>query len=307
VYIDIVIVNWNAGFLIKECIDSIIKFKSSSVSKIIVVDNNSTDGSENFLDNYADVTLIRAGENLGFGKACNLGASLCQAEFILFLNPDTQLRSCTLSKVLRYMHEEENAKVGICGVQLFDERDQVARSCSRAPSAGALLAHAIGMTKIFPSFGDAMREWDHSCTRIVDQVIGAFFLVRRNLFLSLDGFDERFFVYFEEVDFSVRAKNMGWYSVYFSDAEAFHLGGGTSYQVKAKRTFYSMRSRIQYAFKHFSVPSVLIVLFVTLCIEPISRSVFALSKGSIVSFKENLRAYNMLYSWFFRFKFGEKK
>jgi len=55
------------------------------------------------------------------------------------------------------------------------------------------------------------------------------------------------------------------------------------------------------------VPSVLIVLFVTLCIEPISRSVFALSKGSIVSFKENLRAYNMLYSWFFRFKFGEKK
>ena len=306
-HIDIVIVNWNAGFLIKECIDSIIKFKSTSVSKIIVVDNNSTDGSENFLDNYTEVTLIRAGENLGFGKACNLGASLCQAEFILFLNPDTQLRSCTLSKVLRYMHEEENAKVGICGVQLFDERNQVARSCSRAPSATAFFAHAIGMTKIFPSFGDAMREWDHSSTRIVDQVIGAFFLVRRNLFFSLDGFDERFFVYFEEVDFSVRAKNNGWYSVYFSGAEAFHLGGGTSCQVKAKRSFYSIRSRIQYAFKHFSAPSVLVVLFVTLCIEPISRSVFALSKGSIVSFIENLRAYNMLYGWFFRFKFGEKK
>ena len=152
-----------------------------------------------------------------------------------------------------------------------------------------------------------MREWDHSSTRIVDQVIGAFFIVRRNIFLSLDGFDERFFVYYDEVDFTYRASNEGWYSAYFCGAEAFHLGGGSSDQVKAERVFYSARSRILYVFIHFSAPSVVIVLFVTLCIEPITRSVLALSMGSIVSFKESLRANWMLYRWLFRYKFGEKK
>ena len=305
--IDIVIVNWNAGLLVKECVESVIKFKGLLVSNIVVVDNDSTDGSERFLDNYTEVTLIRAGENLGFGKACNLGANDCEGEFILFLNPDTQLRARTLSKVHSFMQEKKNAKVGICGVRLYDDKGQVSRSCSRSPSASAYLAHAIGLTKIFPSLGNAMSEWDHSSTRIVDQVIGAFFLVRRNVFLSLDGFDERFFVYFEEVDFSYRAKNKGWYSAYFYGAEAFHLGGGTSNQVKAKRLFYSTRSRIQYLFKHFSAPALAIVLFITLCIEPISRSVFALSKGSVVSFKQNLSAYRMLYRWLLRYKFGEKK
>lgn len=305
--IDIVIVNWNAGLLVKECVESVIKFKGLIVSNIVVVDNDSTDGSERFLDNYKEVTLIRAGENLGFGKACNLGANDCEGEFILFLNPDTQLRAGTLSKVNSFMQEKKNAKVGICGVQLHDDKGQVSRSCSRSPSVSAYLAYAIGLTKIFPSLGNAMSEWDHSSTRIVDQVIGAFFFVRRDLYESLNGFDEQFFVYFEEVDFSYRAKNIGSHSVYFCGTEAFHLGGGTSDQVKEKRLFYSMRSRIQYAFKHFSLPSVVIVLFVTLCIEPISRSVLALSKGSSISFKENLKAYRMLYHWLFNYKLGQKK
>jgi len=305
--IDIVIVNWNAGLLLKECVESIIRFKGLHLIDIVVVDNNSTDGSERFLDTETEVTLIRAEENLGFAKACNLGASYCKGEFILFLNPDAQLREGTLSKVQSFMNHKENFKVGICGVQLYDKDDQVARSCSRTPTAIAYLSHSIGLTKIFPSLGNAMREWDHSYTRIVDQVIGAFFFVRRNLYESLKGFDEQFFVYFEEVDFSYRAKNIGWHSVYFCDAEAFHLGGGTSNQVKAKRLFYSLRSRIQYVFKHFNLPSLIIVLCVTLCLEPISRSILSLSKGRGISFKENLKAYGMLYNWLFNYKLGQKK
>ena len=205
------------------------------------------------------------------------------------------------------MYQKENVKVGICGVKLYDSAGQVAKSCSRAPSASAYLAQSIGMTKIFPALGTERNEWKHCSTRIVDQVIGAFFFVRRNLFLSLNGFDERFFVYFEEVDFSYRASNKGWYSVYLCEAEAFHLGGGTSDRVKAKRSFYSIRSRILYACKHFSVSSMVILLFVTLCIEPISRSVLALSKGSNISLKENLRAYWLLYSWLYCRKFGVRK
>jgi hypothetical protein len=305
--IDIVIVNWNAGKLLKECVDSVIKYRDSSVCNILVIDNDSSDGSEMFLDDQLLVKLIRARKNLGFGKACNLGASHCNSEFILFLNPDARIFGDTLSKAQSFMVDNENTKIGICGVKLLDENGHIARSCSRAPSAKAYFSKAIGLTKIFPSLGNAMSEWNHLDTRIVDQVIGAFFFVRRTLFLSLQGFDERFFVYFEEVDFSYRARKEGWCSAYFCGAEAFHKGGGSSDQVKATRLFYSMRSRIQYVFKHFNVPSVVLVLCITLLVEPVSRSVFALLKGSIVSFKENLLAYRMLYGWLFGYKYGDIK
>jgi len=305
--IDIVIVNWNAGKLLKECVDSVIKYRDSSVCNILVIDNDSSDGSEMFLDDQLLVKLIRARKNLGFGKACNLAASHCNSEFILFLNPDARIFGDTLSKVQSFMVDNENTKIGICGVKLLDENGHIARSCSRAPSAKAYFSKAIGLTKIFPSLGNAMSEWNHLDTRIVDQVIGAFFFVRRTLFLSLQGFDERFFVYFEEVDFSYRARKEGWCSAYFCGAEAFHKGGGSSDQVKATRLFYSMRSRIQYVFKHFNVPSVVLVLCITLLVEPVSRSVFALLKGSIVSFKENLLAYRMLYGWLFGYKYGDIK
>ena len=144
-----------------------------------------------------------------------------------------------------------------------------------------------------------MSEWDHSSTKTVDQVIGAFFLVRRHVFQELDGFDEQFFVYFEEVDFSFRAKHLGWSSVYFTGAQAFHAGGGVSQQIKAKRLFYSLRSRIQYVCKHFTSPKIILVLFATLFIEPVARIVLSIGNKSLVSIKETSSAYVMLYKWMF--------
>jgi len=128
--------------------------------------------------------------------------------------------------------------------------------------------------------------------------MGAFFLVRRCLFDELQGFDERFFVYFEEVDFSCRAKQLGWSSVYFADAQAFHAGCGTSNQVKANRLFYLQRSRILYAFKHLSLFGASLVFLATLLVEPLSRSVFAIVRTSLTSLKETWSAYGMLIHWF---------
>jgi GT2 family glycosyltransferase len=142
-----------------------------------------------------------------------------------------------------------------------------------------------------------MAEWDHAQTRQVDQVIGAFFLVRRGLFESLHGFDERFFVYFEEVDFAYRARQAGWLSVYLADAQAFHAGGGTSNQVKARRLFYSLRSRLLYAFKHFSWTGAVGVLLATLLLEPVSRTALALFRHSWAGLKETWAAYGMLWRW----------
>ncbi len=295
--VDIIVVNWNAGHQLFDCISSIQTNGTPFVAKTIVVDNDSTDGSANSLQNMLGVTVIFTGQNLGFGKACNLGAQHTKSEYLLFLNPDAALHSNTLPKALTFMQDSINAKVGICGVQLIDELGHVSRSCSRLPTSLGFVCHAVGLDRLFPQLGHFMTEWRHDETREVDQVIGAFFLVRRTVFEALNGFDEQFFVYFEEVDFSRRAREAGWRSVYLADAQAFHAGGGTSNQVKAMRLFYIMRSRLLYAFKHFSLIGACAVLLMTLFIEPFSRSVLALARGSWPSFKETWVGYAMLWKW----------
>jgi GT2 family glycosyltransferase len=295
--IDIIIVNWNSGIQLGQCVESIAKYGNGLVSQVIVVDNGSHDGSDASVEGRGNLKLIRAGTNLGFGRACNVGAQHASSDYLLFLNPDAALYERTLEKCFEYMNDTANAEVGICGVQLVDERDHLSRSCARFPSPARLIAQASGVDRFVPSTGAAMVEWDHSQLRNVDQVIGAFFLVRHELFTSLQGFDERFFVYFEEVDFSYRARRAGWCSVYLAGAQAFHAGGGTSRQVKARRLFYSLRSRLLYAFKHFSLGGAVLVLIATLLVEPFSRSGYGLLRGSGLAIKETLGAYAMLWRW----------
>lgn len=295
--ISIIVVNWNAGPQLIRCVNSINQFASDLIDKIIVVDNGSTDGSEKPLEGMSNVTLICAGENLGFGKACNLGAKSADSEYLLFLNPDAALFEGTISKVVNFMERPANQVVGICGVQLIDESGKVSRSCARFPSVTGFLAHAVGLDRVFPRVGHFMAEWDHLTNRQVDHVIGAFFCVRRELFEGVQGFDERFFVYLEDLDFSYRAHKAGWQSFYLADAQAFHAGGGTSNQVKAKRLFYSLRSRLLYAFKHFSFPAALMVLATTLLLEPLARSALALARRSLPGLRETWSGYRMLWAW----------
>lgn len=295
--IDIVVVNWNSGSQLACCLDSIKMEANYFPHSIFVIDNGSVDGSASMLAGDPSIACTFAGINLGFGKACNIGASQGCGEFLLFLNPDAALRPGTLAASIAFMRNPANARAGICGVQLMDETHQVSRSCSRFPSLAGFVMQALGLTYVFPRLGHRMAEWAHDRTQEVDQVIGAYFLVRRALFEELDGFDERFFVYFEEVDFSYRARQAGWRSVYLADVQAFHAGGGTSHQVKAKRLFYSLRSRLLYAFKHFSFASALMVLVTTMLLEPLSRTALAIAKRSWPALKETWSGYLMLWRW----------
>ena len=295
--IDVIIVNWNAGQQLLECVQSVIANCAGLVAKIIVVDNDSHDGSELPLLAMAQVHLIRAGANLGFGKACNLGAANSTADFLLFLNPDAQIGPKTLSRVDAFMQSDAAKKVGIVGVQLLEGSQHVARSCSRFPTPLSMISRASGIDLVFPRLGSAMAEWDHKTTREVDHVIGAFYLIRRACFERAGGFDERFFVYIEDLDLSFRAKMSGWKTIYLADVQAFHAGGGTSSQVKAHRLFYSQRSRLQYAFKHFTIGGSLAVLLATLILEPPARILQAALRGSIQGVGEIARAYGWLWRW----------
>ncbi len=295
--IDVVIVNWNSGEQLFQCVSSIVESGDENLAKTFVVDNGSTDGSEARLKSFTNVHLIMAGQNLGFGKACNLGARQGCAEYVLFLNPDAAVYPASLTSVLEFMEDPGNQDVGVCGVQLRDESGHISRSCTRFPTVLGFLAHTVGLDHFIPKLGHFMREWDHASDRSVDHVIGAFYLIRREIFDQLHGFDERFFVYLEDLDLSRRVKSEGWRIEFLGHIQAFHKGGGTSDQIKARRLFYSQRSKIIYSFKHFGFIGATSVLLSTLLLEPLSRTAISALRGSLTSVKETWVAYGLLIGW----------
>lgn len=291
--LDIVIVNWNAGDALAECIGSIPAALGQGVElrRVVVVDNASTDGSAKRLAAEGlPLTVYHNPRNVGFAAACNQGASGSDADCILFLNPDTKLFADSLRVPLDFLADRRNAQVGIVGVQLVDDSGQVARSCARFPSVRHFYVKMLGLDRLLPRHfrGFTMEDWAHDATRDVDQVIGAFFLVRRALFESLRGFDERFFVYFEELDFSLRARASGWRSVYLTEAQAYHQGCGTTDQAKAARLFYSLRSRLLYARKHYSGAALTALALGTLVVEPATRLARAATRLSWNETRETL-------------------
>jgi hypothetical protein len=275
--IAVVIVNWNSGAQLRDCIASVDGAIAAlpahqARAEVVVVDNGSQDGSECGLHlTNGRLRLLQNNVNRGFAAACNQGAAACDADLILFLNPDTLLFANSLAVPLAYLAETAHADVGIVGIQLLDGAGRVTRSCARFPTPGHFAAQAVGLDRLLPRAAHAMRDWDHADTREVDQVIGAFFMVRRPPFVALGGFDERFFVYFEEVDLALRARRAGWRSVFLAQAQAFHKGGGTTDQVKAQRLFYSLRSRLLYGQKHFGPLSRMLLFAITWALEPFSR------------------------------------
>jgi GT2 family glycosyltransferase len=268
------------------------------LNSVTVVDNASTDFSvENLGDLDLPLNIIRNNTNRGFAAACNQAAKSTKADYLLFLNPDTRLFADSLSKPLKFMENENNRNIGIVGIQLIDERGKVSRSCSYFPTPARLFVAMTGLnrlsSKVFP--GHFMSEWDHAQTMKVDQVMGAFFMTRRSVFESLGGFDELFFVYYEDVDFSWRAFKKGWETMYLVEAQAYHRGGGSSEKVKASRLFYFLRSRIQYGYKHFGCFTATLLLIGTILLEPLARLVFAACRRSVRDMLEILEAFGKLW------------
>ena len=298
--LDIVIVNWNSGDQLRACLQSIATTRSPDVGirRVVVVDNGSTDGSTRNLPGELPVVVIENVVNRGFAAACNQGARASDARYVLFLNPDTVLLPSSLSVPVAFMESPGAKDVGISGIQLVDESGKVARSCSRYPTTSMFLCKMLGLENLLPPgvARHAMTEWDHASDRDVDQVIGAFFLCRRRLFDDLGGFDERFFVYFEEVDFSLRASARGFRTRFLSGARAVHRGGGCSDQVRARRLAYSLRSRLEYARKNFSPASAAVLIASSLTVEPVTRLAASVLRGPRGSSREILEGFGSVWA-----------
>lgn len=312
---DIVIVNWNSGDQLKDCVESVMKssFDNSTLKKVIVVDNDSKDDSIELAErlNFDKLKIIKNKDNLGFGKACNSGVKNSQSDFILFLNPDAMVYEDTFHKLFDYIEKNDNSDVVVYGAQLIGDDGKVQRTCARFPNLSNFLVKVLGLNKLNSKYFETyhLEEWNHNETKQIDHVIGAFYLIKREIFNSINGFDERYFVYFEDLDLSKRVHDSGYRTIYLSEIQAYHKGGGTSEQVKALRFFYSTRSSLIYSFKHLGIFKSIIFMFFVYFIEPFTRTAFlVLKRSSFSEFLEQYKGFGLLYKDTFNIiKLGLKK
>jgi len=293
--LDVIIVNWNTGPQLRECLASLSGAQRNGyvLGRVVVVDNASSDHSaDDLFCPSLPLSMIWNISNRGFAAACNQGAEGSLADYLLFLNPDTRVFDDTLSKSVAWMESPENSRTGILGVQLLDEDGKISPTCARFLATRHYIYRMFGLRHAFPKiFRDyECSEWDHSDSRHVEHVMGAYFFIRSCLFKEVNGFDERFFIYLEDVDLSLRALRAGWSSYYLATAQCHHAGGGSSRQIKARRLFYALQSRIFYAFKNSRAGSAITLLLATLFIEPIVRIGHAMVRGSVTQIAEVFQA-----------------
>jgi len=237
--VGVVIVNWNGGGDLALCIKSLQSGVGGHVEEIVVVDNDSSDDSLRRLGTPAGVTVIEAGRNLGFAAGANLGARQCHSSRILFLNPDTRILPGAIDVAVDFL--EAHPEVGLVGPLLVNE------SGAWQPSAGrfGVLGHLLLDTRFVrrPPNG----------ARFVDWVHGTFLLMPRVLFERLGGFDERFFMYSEDMDLCWRARAAGFRTALVAEARVMHYGNrsGTlrfgeerdAEVVKGEMRFYARRGK----------------------------------------------------------------
>ncbi len=298
--LDIVIVNWNTGDQLRSCLESIAGASAAgfTLERIVVIDNGSSDGSASGLQfPFLPLEIFLNGDNLGFAAACNRGAEGSGSDYILFLNPDTVLEADSIRVPVEFLERPESGTVGIAGIKLVDLEGIASRTCARFPGPAGMIARSTGIDRMLGRFGAGyiMYEWDHSDSRRVDHVIGAFYLVRRVLFEEIGGFDERFFVYLEDLDFSLRASEKGWSCYFHSGARAYHRGGGASGSDRSARLFYSLRSRLIYSSIHFGKVGSSLVLMSTVVVEPAIRFLSAIVRLSGSRIRETAAGYLMLW------------
>jgi N-acetylglucosaminyl-diphospho-decaprenol L-rhamnosyltransferase len=299
--VDLVIVNWNSGNLLRQCLASLVANPPSAVriKRVVIVDNGSADDSmRNLPSTGIQLVVLQNSANRGFAAACNQGARGATSRYLLFLNPDTRIGGAAIETAVEFLESPANGAVAACGVQNVGEDGQVQRTCAFLPRPSHFIYASLGLSRLAPRlFPDLMmREWAHDDTRRVDHVIGSFLMIRTAVFESLDGFDERYFVYLEDLDLSWRVASRGLQMYFLSNARIVHVGGGTSRQVLDRRLFYSLQSRLLFARKHFSSGASTLVMLCTALLEPFTRLADCVLKGDFRGCAYTLRGYGMLYA-----------
>lgn len=246
--LSIIIVNYNVKHFLEQCLCSVKAAIGSMDVEVMVVDNNSTDGSMDYLRPHFEwVIFIENKVNTGFAKANNQAVTVVKGKYILFLNPDTLLPTDCLQLCVDFM--EANTNAGALGIHMLDGAGKFLPESKRAfPSPLTSLFKLSGLSALFPQsktfgryhLGHLGQHGNHE----VDVLAGAFMLVRKEVLDKTGAFDETFFMYGEDVDLSYRIQKAGWKNYYFSGSSIIHFKGESTKKgsLNYVRMFYQAMS-----------------------------------------------------------------
>lgn len=262
--LSVIIVSYNSKTLLENCLFSVQQAMKELNGEIIIVDNNSSDGSKEQLPaKFPRIKFILNSDNLGYAKACNQGFRASSGDYALFLNPDTIIPETCLADCITFLQTHSDA--GAIGVRMLNNKGEFLKESKRGlPSPSTSFYKLFGLTAIFPKsktfakyYQGHLPENENSPVEVLS---GAFMMIKREVFEKLNGFDERFFMYGEDIDLSLRITQQGFKNYYLGTISATHLkGGSTTYNYKYIRNFYGAMNL--FVKKHYSNMPALYRLF----------------------------------------------
>jgi len=242
--LSIIIVSYNTQDYLRQALQSIKQSTDTLTKEVIVVDNASSDGSLEIIQNQFNwVKLIKNSRNLGYAAANNAGLGQARGEYILFLNSDTRILPETLAIMIDFMDQHPDAGVSTCRVEL-PSGDIDPASHRGFPTPWNALTYFVGLEKLFPQskfFSGYHQGWKNlSHVHEIDSPAGAFFLTRKAVLDQIGGFDDQFFMYAEDLDLSLRVKRAGWKIMYVPSTKIIHYkkksGRASSHRLTRSRT-----------------------------------------------------------------------
>ena len=252
--ISIIILNYNVRYFLEQCVLSVQKALENIDGEIIVIDNNSSDDSCTMMKSrFPNVLLIENETNTGFPKGNNIGVAQAKGEYLCILNPDTVVAEDTFEKLIAFA--ESKTDLGIVGCKLIDGTGNFLPECKRGvPTPFVAFTKVTGLYKMFRKsklFGRYYAEHlDENQTGKVDILVGAFMVLQKNLYNHLNGFDETFFMYGEDIDLSYRSLQSGKNNYYFSETTVIHYKGEST--IKDKKYLQNFQKAMELFYqKHF--------------------------------------------------------
>jgi GT2 family glycosyltransferase len=277
--VSVIIVTFNSHATVFDCLRSLSKAQKAEPMELIIVDNNSSDGAPaKIIQEFPDIRLISNRRNQGFASACNIGAKAATGEYLLFLNPDVMLDEGAVPQLLAAARSRQ--KVGAVAGRLRFPDGAFQANCRHFPTISNLIfsrGSALGRLILNRLFSSSHLYTLPDCAEVteVPAVAGTLMLINRDLFLTIRGFDPRFFMYLEDTDLSLRLSMSGYKNLYVPQAGAIHGWGKGSRTGKMPRVWHHHQSLWRYFLKHYPngfslilLPVLLTVNFILVCLIP---------------------------------------
>ena len=264
--LSIIIVNYNAHDLLRDCLASIYEHHGDLVIETIVVDNNSGDGTAEMIKcNFPEVTFIKAGTNVGFARANNMGLKVAHGNYILFLNPDTLILKGTLQRLTNFI--VNNPDVGIVGPRMNDPDGTVQTFGPQWPLTPLhiLLSILFVSEESKKRFPRVLSVHNPETSGTVIKLCGGCMLLPKDIAVRVGGFDDRFFMYAEDTDICEKVRRAGRKVYYLSDAHIIHFGGAST-PLNSPFSILMMReSTERYIAKYYGIAGVFLGRLIVIC------------------------------------------